>query len=196
MFVYAAIAASYIRSYFEQIRSFCVKYLNRMTVKSITLSLALAATVLGCGNENDSAPAPQAEAQSANVTAVTPAASAVIAPPPSAPVVPPPNADGTVPAVASTPQRSGPIVPGSAEDPNVMPAGFVPKPPALQYVVNGEPNLDALSQALQVYCMWKQSVPNNLEDLVTSKFLPELPALPAGKKYTINSATLSVGIAN
>jgi hypothetical protein len=87
-----------------------------------------------------------------------------------------------------------PIVQGSADDPNVLPAGFVPKPPALKYEVNGQPNLEALSQALQVYCMWKKAVPADLQELVTSKFLPSLPPLPAGKKYSINTGNLSVGI--
>ncbi len=107
--------------------------------------------------------------------------------------MPPPGAS----AVASVKRDPvAPIVPGSAEDPNVMPAGFIPKPPALQYVVNGQPNLEALSQALQVYCMWKKAVPAEMQELVTSKFMAELPPLPAGKKYSINSGNLTVSISN
>lgn len=83
---------------------------------------------------------------------------------------------------------------GSAQDPNVLPAGFIPKPPALQYVKNGQPNLEALSEALQVYCMWKKAVPSDMQELVTSKYLPSLPELPPGKKYGINSQTLTVAI--
>jgi len=124
----------------------------------------------------------------------------------------PPATDVSLAVTANTPAMSSPgapndvtgtkrdttvpIVQGSADDPNVLPAGFVPKPPALQYVVNGQPNLEALSQALQVYCMWKKAVPAEMEELVSSKYLASLPPLPAGKKYSINAGNLSVGISN
>ncbi|MGV3756884.1 MAG: hypothetical protein ACO1QS_16005 [Verrucomicrobiota bacterium] len=111
----------------------------------------------------------------------------------SVPATPPP---GTAAASSIPRDPTVPIVEGSAQDPNVMPAGFVPKAPALEYTKNGQPNLDALSEALQVYCMWKKEVPAELEALVTSKFLPSLPPVPAGKKYGINSQSLTVVLVN
>jgi len=112
----------------------------------------------------------------------------------TAPSTPPPGVAGN--PVAITREPDAPIVPGSPQDPNVMPPGFIPKAPALNYVKNGEPNLEALSEALQVYCMWKKEVPADLQDLVTSKFLPSLPPVPAGKKYGIDSQNLAVVLVN
>lgn len=122
------------------------------------------------------------------------AANVALAVPTSTPAV---SLPGVPSDVASTKRDTTvPIVQGSADDPNVLPAGFVPKPPALQYVLNGQPNLEALSQALQVYCMWKKAVPAEMEELVSSKYMASLPPLPAGKKYSINAGNLSVGISN
>lgn len=87
-------------------------------------------------------------------------------------------------------------MPGSANDPNVMPAGFVPAATPRQYVVNGNVDLGALTEALRDYCMWKKTVPSDLKDLVTSKYLPNLPEPPAGKKYAINAGNLEVTLVN
>ncbi len=162
-------------------------------------AVVVAGILVGCsGQESESsAPvAPQAPAVAVSVDAA-PAANTVLLPSggsiPAA-SVPPPGESSVAVAVPRDPNAV--IVEGSAQDPNVMPAGFVPKPPALQYVKNGEPNLEALSEALQVYCMWKKAVPADLQDLVTSKFMTSLPALPAGKKYGINSQSLTVVLVN
>ncbi|MCD6051179.1 MAG: hypothetical protein K0Q55_2582 [Verrucomicrobia bacterium] len=162
-------------------------------------AVVVAGILVGCGGQESESSAPiasQAPAVAVSVDAAPAAANTVLLPSggsiPAASVPPP----GETVAIAAPRDPNAVIVEGSAQDPNVMPAGFVPKPPALQYVKNGEPNLEALSEALQVYCMWKKEVPADLQDLVTSKFMTSLPALPAGKKYGINSQSLTVVLVN
>lgn len=147
----------------------------------------------GCGDKDSSvvAPPPAPSKSSSEVVATV---SPSLMPPPTA-VPAPPTTAGTPVATAAR-NANEVIVPGSKNDPNVIPEGFVPKPPALQYTVNGQPNLEALSQALQVYCMWKKAVPSDLQELVSNKYMAELPPLPAGKKYVINADNLTVGIGN
>lgn len=166
---------------------------------NVVICCAVLSSILtGCSDkESVPAPAPAAAPKQAvessapvNATAVTPPPAVALPPPPSGNVAPAPA------ATASARNSDKPIVQGSKDDPNVLPEGFVPKAPVLKYSVNGQPNLEALSQALQVYCMWKKSVPADMQELVTSKFLPDLPALPAGKKYNINSGNLTVSIGN
>lgn len=108
------------------------------------------------------------------------------------PSTPPP---GVAPA-AITRDPDAVIIPGSPQDPNVMPPGFIPKLPPLEFVQNGQPNLEALSQALQIYTMWKKEIPGDIQDLVTSKLLPSLPPPPAGKKYGIDSQNMAVVLVN
>lgn len=162
------------------------------------LAVGVAAILVGCGaQETETAvPSPaQPQAASVDASAAAPSAAAVELLPSggSVPVAQAPDASGTT-AAAIPRDPNAVIVEGSAQDPNVMPAGFIPKPPALEYVKNGEPNLQALSEALQVYCMWKKAVPADMQELVTSKFMASLPPLPAGKKYGINSQNLTVAI--
>ncbi len=166
--------------------------------RSLNLILiGIAGILAGCsGDQEAETSLPQADqnATPAVVAVDAPAASVGMPAVAAAPATPPPGVAGTPVAITRDPEA--PIVPGSPQDPNVMPPGFIPKAPALDYVKNGEPNLDALSEALQVYCMWKKEVPADLQDLVTSKFLPSLPPLPAGKKYGIDSQNLAVVLVN
>jgi hypothetical protein len=159
------------------------------------LLIGVAGILVGCSDQEaeTSVPAtPQpAAAAPAAVSVEAPAASVLLPSGASVPATPPPGIAAAIPR-----SPDAPIVEGSAQDPNVLPPGFVPKPPALEYVKNGQPNLEALSEALQVYCMWKKEVPANLEALVTSKFLPSLPPAPAGKKYGIDSQNLTVVLVN
>ena len=149
---------------------------------------------MGCSDKESTivSPAPNAP-KNPQESAV--AVTTGLTPPPVAASVPPPS-DAAKAAVPTARNAGEVIVQGSKNDPNVVPDGFVPKPPALQYTVNGEPNLEALSQALQVYCMWKKSVPADLQELVSSKYMASLPPLPADKKYVINAGNLTVGIGN
>jgi len=161
------------------------------------LFVGVAGVLVGCSDQEVGISVPAAP-QSATVTTAAvsveaPAASVLLPSGASVPATPPP---GTAAASSIPRDPAAPIVEGSAQDPNVIPAGFVPKAPALEYTKNGQPNLDALSEALQVYCMWKKEVPAELEALVTSKFLPSLPPVPAGKKYGINSQSLTVVLVN
>lgn len=156
--------------------------------------VVLAAVVLAGCSEPESVSTPSVPAPAPAVADISASTAPTLSAPTSAPVPPPDAINQPVNSVKK--DYTAPIVPGSPEDPNVVPASFVPKAPALQYVVNGQPNLQALSEALQIYCMWKKAVPGEMQELVTSKFLPELPALPAGKKYGINAANLTVAIVN
>lgn len=156
------------------------------------LFIGVAGILVGCSNQESETTVP-AVTQPA-ITAVTveaPTSSVLLPSGASVPSTPPPAGNVSIPR-----DPAAPIVEGSAQDPNVLPPGFIPKPPALEYVKNGQPNLEALSEALQVYCMWKKEVPADLEALVTSKFLPSLPPVPAGKKYGINSQKLTVELVN
>lgn len=161
------------------------------------LFIGVAGILVGCSDQEIETSVPSATqpiaVTSAAVSIEAPAASVLLPSGASVPATPPP---GTAAASSIPRDPTAPIVEGSAQDPNVMPAGFVPKAPALEYTKNGQPNLEALSEALQVYCMWKKEVPTELEALVTSKFLPSLPPLPVGKKYGINSQSLTVVLVN
>jgi hypothetical protein len=159
------------------------------------LFVGIAGILAGCSDQEVEISVP-ATPQSATVATAAvgveaPSASVLLPSGASVPATPPP---GTAAAIPRDPAL--PIVEGSAQDPNVLPPGFIPKAPALEYIKNGQPNLDALSEALQVYCMWKKEVPSELEALVTSKFLPSLPPVPAGKKYGIDSQNLTVVLVN
>lgn len=159
------------------------------------LFVGAAGILVGCSDQEVEISVPAAPQSATVATAAAsveaPAASFLLPSGASVPATPPP---GTPAAITRDPEL--PIVEGSAQDPNVLPPGFIPKAPALEYIKNGQPNLDALSEALQVYCMWKKEVPSELEALVTSKFLPSLPPAPTGKKYGIDSQNLTVVLVN
>ena len=46
--------------------------------------------------------------------------------------------------------------------------------------------LAELTQAVRKYGAEKQRVPKDLNELVAARYLPGIPAAPAGKKYAIN----------
>jgi len=55
-----------------------------------------------------------------------------------------------------------------------------------QGVVSEAPvDLAALNQLLRKYVMWKKQIPKDLNELVTSGFVTNLPTPPAGKQFFI-----------
>ena len=75
-------------------------------------------------------------------------------------------------------------------DPNSP--GYIPPAKAREFVVNGQIDLAGLTAAVREYSKWKMKVPKELNELVVSKYLASVPALPPGQKYAINPNTLEV----
>ena len=63
-----------------------------------------------------------------------------------------------------------------------------------QYVVNGQIDLQALTATLHEYVLWKDKIPADLNELVTSGFLPRLPELPPGKRFAIERGPMRYGV--
>jgi len=74
--------------------------------------------------------------------------------------------------------------------------GYIPPAESQVFVVNGQIDLVALTAALRDYCRWKMRVPKDLNELVTSRYLTNLPAPPAGQKYSIDPTYLEVTLVN
>ena len=74
--------------------------------------------------------------------------------------------------------------------------GYIPPAESQVFVVNGQIDLAALTTALRDYCKWKMRVPKDLNELVTSRYLTNLPAPPAGQKYAIDPTYLEVKLVN
>ena len=70
--------------------------------------------------------------------------------------------------------------------------GFIPPAESQVFVVNGHIDLAALTAALRDYCKWKMRVPKDLNELVTSGYLTNLPAPPPGQKYSVDPTYLEV----
>src|SRR5205809_247030 len=70
--------------------------------------------------------------------------------------------------------------------------GYIPPAESQVFVVNGQIDLAALTTALRYYCKWKMRVPKDLNELVTSRYLTNLPAPPPGQKYAIDPTYLEV----
>ena len=166
-----------------------------MSMKSLAV-LGLSLVLAGCADKSEPtapASAPPVKATTVSLPSLAaPTTSAVPAAATTLEATPPPSA--TAAAVGAVPQ--GGIVPGSANDPNVMPAGFIPAAVPRQYVIDDKVDLSALTETLRDYCMWKKSVPSDLNELVTSKYLPKLPEPPTGKKYAVNTGKLEVTLVN
>src|SRR6059036_1972334 len=60
--------------------------------------------------------------------------------------------------------------------------GYIPPRESQEFVVNGRVDLPALTAALRDYCRWKMRVPADLNELVASRYLTNLPAPPRGQK--------------
>jgi|SRR5438128_8552724 len=70
--------------------------------------------------------------------------------------------------------------------------GYIAPRESQVFVVNGRIDLPALTDALRDYCKWKLTVPSDLNELVASKYLTNLPAPPPGQKYAIDPTYLEV----
>ena len=75
-------------------------------------------------------------------------------------------------------------------DPNSP--GYIPPAENQTLMVNGAVDLAGLTEAVRAYAKWKMRVPKDVNELVASKYLAEIPAAPPGRKYTINPSTLEV----
>lgn len=65
---------------------------------------------------------------------------------------------------------------------------YIPPAKVQEFVVNGQIDLAALTVAVREYSQWKMRVPKDLNELVTSRYLTNLPAPPPGQKYAIDAA--------
>jgi hypothetical protein len=74
--------------------------------------------------------------------------------------------------------------------------GYIPPAKVQEFVVNGQIDLPALTAALREYCHWKMRVPKDMNELVTSRYLTNLPAPPPGQKYAIHPTKLEVTLVN
>jgi len=74
--------------------------------------------------------------------------------------------------------------------------GYIPPAKVQEFVVNGQIDLPALTAALRQYCQWKMRVPKDMNELVVSRYLTNLPAPPPGQKYAIDPTRLEVLIVN
>ena len=59
-----------------------------------------------------------------------------------------------------------------------------------QYVVNGQIDLQALTATLHEYVLWKDKIPADLNELVTSGFLPRLPEPPPDQRFAIQRGAM------
>jgi hypothetical protein len=99
-------------------------------------------------------------------------------------------------AVSGCGKKAAPSGPsGSAENRPGTP-GYIPPAKSQEFVVNGQIDLPALTAALRNYCRRKMRVPKDLNELVTSKYLTNLPTPPAGQNYAINPDRLEVILVN
>jgi len=78
----------------------------------------------------------------------------------------------------------------TSEMPAAPPALNAPPTPSPQPTPGGptgvgQADLDAVNQALRQYVRVKKVVPRDVQELVSSGFVPSLPSPPAGKKYVI-----------
>ena len=73
---------------------------------------------------------------------------------------------------------------------------FIPPAKPQTFLVNGQIDLPALTVALREYCRWKMRIPKDLNELVTSKYLTNLPAPPPGQMYAIEPTKLEVMLVN
>ena len=85
--------------------------------------------------------------------------------------------------------------PGSAMNKPGTP-DYIPPAKSQEYVANGQIDLPALTVALREYCHWKMRVPKDLNELVASKYLTNLPTPPPGQKYAIDPTKLEVMLVN
>ena len=76
------------------------------------------------------------------------------------------------------------------------PAAAEPAAPAGNAEADLAPLLDQLTQTLRKYSAEKQRVPDSLDELVATGYLPSLPQAPAGKKFVINPQRVEVILAN
>ncbi len=74
--------------------------------------------------------------------------------------------------------------------------GYIPPAKVQEFVVNGQIDLPALTAALREYCQWKMRVPKDMNELVASRYLTNLPAPPPGQKYAIDGTKLEVMLVN
>ncbi len=70
--------------------------------------------------------------------------------------------------------------------------GYLPPAVGQQFVVDGQIDLPGLTAAVRRYSQWKMRVPKDLDELVASKYLTNLPAPPPGQRYAVDPATLEV----
>ena len=73
---------------------------------------------------------------------------------------------------------------------------YIPPAKSQEFVVNGQIDLPALTVALREYCQWKMRIPKDLNELVASKYLTNLPAPPYGQKYAIDPTRIEVMLVN
>lgn len=64
------------------------------------------------------------------------------------------------------------------------------------YEVNGKIDLEALTETFREYCAGYDKVPADINELVTSHYLPGLPTPPAGMKFFIERSDNSVRLVN
>ena len=74
--------------------------------------------------------------------------------------------------------------------------GYLPPAKVQEFVANGQIDLPALTVALREYCHWKMRVPKDMNELVVSRYLTNLPAPPSGQKYAIDPSKLEVMLVN
>lgn len=83
-------------------------------------------------------------------------------------------------AAEASPATAAPPAPVSIAPPEIV--ATAPAPPA---------SFSALNQALQLWVPIK-GFPKDLNELVTAKYIAQLPPLPPGKKFAIDQASIRV----
>ena len=69
---------------------------------------------------------------------------------------------------------------------------YIPPAKSQEFVVNGQIDLPALTVALREYCHWKMRVPKDINELVASKYLTNLPTPSSGQNYAIDPTRIEV----
>lgn len=154
-------------------------------MKNALLALGLATTLLtGCGKDDSADLPPPQPAAKVSVDAGPAVAAAPTAP------VPAPVGN---PVVASTGNSSIPDwKPGDGEPA----AGKFPPAVKRDFGTDGNPNMDNLTLAMRDWSYFTDRFPNDLNELVSTRYLPSIPTPPEGKKYVINAKAASVDLAN
>lgn len=153
-------------------------------MKNLTAITALIAVLglAGCGK-----PAPLVSHTSIKKTAAMPSIASVNE---AEPVAPPTADNAAAPAATATESAASPT---AAYD---IAQGVWPPAPEREYVVNGQIDLKALTDAMHDWCYYTNRFPTSMEEMVTTKFLAKLPPAPAGKKLAINQSKNCVELVN